>query len=56
MGVDKALMELTMKLDIQKKNDSVHSWVITDAGPQGEDIRNYELKLLDAQSGHYVID
>ena len=55
-GVDSVKMKLTMKLDIQKKTDSVFQWKMTYDFRGKEDIRDYELKVVDKSKGHYVID
>jgi len=55
-GVDSIAMRVTMKLDIEKKTDSIYQWKITYDLKGKEDIRDYELKLVDAKKGHYIID
>ena len=55
-GVDSVKMKLTIKLDIQKKADSIFQWKMTYDFRGKEDIRDYELKVIDKSKGHYVID
>lgn len=55
-GVDSARIKLPMKLDILQKSDSVYQFKISYDFKGKEDIRDYELKIVDAKSGKYVID
>lgn len=55
-GVDSVKMKLLMKLDILQKSDSVYQFKISYDFKGKEDIRDYELKIVDAKSGKYVID
>ncbi|REE79810.1 hypothetical protein BX611_2706 [Lutibacter oceani] len=55
-GVDSIAMRVTMQLDIAKKTDSLYQWKITYNLKGKEDIRNYELKVVDVKNGHYIID
>lgn len=56
-AIDSIGIQLKMKIDIHPtKNDSIHQWVITYDFKGQEDIRSYELKLVDAKTGHYQID
>jgi hypothetical protein len=55
-GVDSVNIKLTMKLDIQKKKDSTYQWKMTYDFRGKEDIRDYELKIIDRSNGHFVID
>ena len=49
-------MKLTIKLDILKKTDSVYQWEIKYDFKGQEDIRDYELVLVDQKKGIYKID
>ena len=55
-GVDSVRMKLTMKLDIAQKTDSIYQWRITYDFKGKEDIRDYELVLVDKAKGIYNID
>jgi len=55
-GVDSIRMKLTMKLNIAKKTDSIYQWKITYDFKGKEDIRDYELVLVDNAKGIYKID
>jgi len=56
-AVDSIAMNLKMNLDIIKtEKDSIFKWVITYDFKGKEDLRSYELKVLDKQKGHYQID
>ena len=56
-AVDSIAMNLRMKLDIiQTEKDSIFKWVITYDFKGKEDIRSYELKVIDKQKGLYQID
>lgn len=55
-GVDSVRMKLVMKLDIAKKSDSIYQWKITYDFKGKEDVRDYELVLVDKIKGIYKID
>jgi len=55
-GVDSVRMKLTMKLDIAQKTDSIYQWKITYDLKGKEDIRDYELVIIDKKKGIYKID
>ncbi|HSQ45294.1 MAG TPA: hypothetical protein VLM44_00080 [Lutibacter sp.] len=55
-GVDSVRMKLMMKLDILQKSDSVYQFKIIYDFKGKEDKRDYELKIVDAKIGKYVID
>ena len=55
-GVDSVQRKLIMKLDIAKKTDSIYQWKITYGTNGKEDIRDYELVLVDQKKGIYKID
>ncbi len=55
-GVDSVQMKLEMKLDILQKSDSIYQWKITYDFKGKEDIRDYELLLVDKTKGIYKID
>jgi len=55
-GVDSVKMKLPMKLDILQKSDSVYQFKISYDFKGKVDMRDYELKIVDAKSGKYVID
>jgi len=55
-GVDSVQMKLTMLLTIVKKTDSIYQWKITYDFKGKEDIRDYELALVDKTKGIYKID
>lgn len=55
-GVDSVAMKLKMNLDISKKRDSVYQWKITYNFRGKEDIRDYELVVVDSKRGIYKID
>ncbi|WP_456421911.1 hypothetical protein [Lutibacter sp.] len=54
--VDSVKMKVTMKLTIVKKTDSVYQWKMMYDFKGKEDIRDYELKIIDFKKGHYIID
>lgn len=54
--VDSVKMKVIMKLIIAKKTASVYQWKITYNFRGKEDIRDYELKMIDSTKGHYIID
>ncbi len=55
-GVDSVRMKLAMKLDITQKTASIYQWKITYDFKGKEDIRDYELVLVDKAKGIYKID
>jgi len=55
-GVDSVAMKLKMNLDILKKSDSVFQWKITYNFRGKEDVRDYELLVVDKKRGVYKID
>ncbi len=55
-GVDAVQMKLSMKLDIVQKSDSIYHWKITYDLKGKEDIRDYELVIVDSKKGIYKID
>lgn len=55
-GVDSVKMKLLMKLDILQKSDSVYQFKISYDFKGQEEIRDYELKIVDDKSGKYMID
>lgn len=55
-SVDSIGMTATMKLAITKKTDSLYSWKVTYDFKGKEDIRAYELQVIDTKKGHYIID
>ena len=56
-GVDSVRMNVPMELTISPTaRDSVYEWKIIYTMAGKEDLRAYELKILDAQKGHYLID
>ncbi len=55
-GVDSVKMKLPMKLDILQKSDSVYQFKISYEFKGKVDLRDYELKIVDAKSGKYAID
>jgi hypothetical protein len=55
-GVDSVAMKLKMKLDIVQKTDSVFQWKITYDFRGKEDVRDYELVVVDKKRGMYKID
>jgi len=55
-GVDSIRMNVAMKLDIAKKNDSIYQWKITYDFKGKEDVRDYELVIVDKKKGIYKID
>ncbi len=56
LGVDSVQMKFIMKLDIIKKTDSIYQWKIIYDAKGKEDIRDYELVLVDREKGIYKID
>jgi len=55
-GVDSVAMKLKMKLDIEQKSDSIYQWKITYDFRGKEDVRDYELVIIDQKRGAYKID
>lgn len=56
-AVDSIGMQVKMKLGIHPiEKDSVYRWTITYDFRGKEDVRSYELKVVDAEKGHYQID
>ena len=55
-GVESVRMRVLMKLAIAKKKDTVYQWKISYEFKGKEDIRDYELKIVDVLKGHYLID
>jgi len=55
-GVDSIKMKLKVKLDIFQKTDSVYQWKMTYIFRGKEDIRDYELIVVDKKKGIYKID
>jgi hypothetical protein len=55
-SVDSTRMNIDMKLAIAKKTDSIYNWIITYNIKGKEDIRAYELDIVDTKKGHYIID
>ena len=56
-AVDSVRMQVNMKLKIQPiASDSLYSWTIIYNIKGKEDIREYELKIVEAKTGHYQID
>jgi len=56
-AVDSIGMQLKMKLAIHpSKKDSIYNWVITYNYKGKEDVRTYELKVMDVNKGKYQID
>jgi len=55
-GVDSVSMTVGMKLKIEKKTDSIYQWKMIYNLNENEDIRNYELLIVDRKKGHYNID
>jgi len=55
-GVDSVQMELTMKLNIAQKTGSVYQWKITYDIKGKEDVRDYELIIVNQKKGIYIID
>ena len=55
--IDSIAMRVDMKLDIaQTMNDSIFQWKMTYIFNGNEDVRDYQLKLVDASKGHYMVD
>ncbi len=56
-SVDSIAMQVDMKLEIaQTTNDSIYHWKMTYLFKGNEDVRDYQLKLVDASKGHYIVD
>jgi len=54
--VDSVKMKVIMKLTITKKTDSIYQWKMIYNFKGKEDIRDYNLKMIDSKKGHYIID
>ena len=55
--VDSIAMRVDMKLAIAPtENDSIFQWKMTYIFNGNEDVRDYQLKLVDASKGHYMVD
>jgi hypothetical protein len=56
-GIDSVKMKANMELKIAAtRNDSIYDWHIKYEFNGKEDIRNYSLRLVDRNKGHYHID
>jgi len=55
-SVDSIAMNIQMNLDIVHKTDSIYDWTIIYQIKGKEDIRAYELQIVDTKKGHYIID
>lgn len=55
-GKSDVRMLVNMKLEIQPKTDSLFTWHLIYEMDGKADKRMYELKVLDRDKGHYVID
>lgn len=55
-SVDSIAMTAQMNLDIVRKTDSIYNWKITYQIKGKEDVRAYELQIVDSKKGHYIID
>ncbi len=55
-GVDSVAMNVVMQLDINKKTDSIYQWKISYNLKDKEDIRDYDLLLVNTKNGIYKID
>jgi hypothetical protein len=55
-GIDSIQMKVDMGLDIIKKTDSTYQWKMTYVFREIEDIRNYQLVVVDRDKGIYGID
>lgn len=55
-GVDAIKMKVQMKLEVQPKSDSIYTWHLIYKFNGNEDKRMYELQIIDAEKGHYMID
>ncbi|MDZ7613665.1 MAG: hypothetical protein U5K51_08205 [Flavobacteriaceae bacterium] len=56
-GTDSVKMKVNMELKIAAtRNDSIYDWHIKYEFNGKEDLRNYSLRLVDTNKGHYCID
>lgn len=56
-GVDSVRMKIKMHLDIQSTaKDSIFIWKLTYQTDTMNDVREYELHIVDKDKGHYQID
>jgi hypothetical protein len=55
-SVDSIAMTANMQLDISKKTDSLYQWIITYNIKGKEDVRSYELQVINSKKGHFLID
>jgi len=55
-SVDSIQMTAKMNLHVSKKTDSIYNWNVTYNIKGKEDIRAYELQIIDTKKGHYIID
>jgi len=55
-SVDSIAMKLKMQLKIAQKSDSIYKWSLIYDFKGKEDLRAYELKIIDTKKGHYIID
>ena len=55
-GKNEVKMLVTMQLEIQPKADSLYTWHLIYIMNGNADKRMYELKILDKDKGHYLID
>lgn len=55
-GKNDVRMKVQMKLEIQPKADSLYTWNLIYEMNGNEDKRMYELKVIDVEQGHYLID
>lgn len=54
---DSVAMKVQMHLEIAPtEKDSVFIWKMTYIFNGNEDVRDYQLKLVDASKGHYIVD
>jgi hypothetical protein len=54
---DSVAMKVQMHLAIAPtENDSIFQWKMTYIFNGNEDVRDYQLKLVDASKGHYIVD
>lgn len=55
--LDSIAMQVEMKLEIaQTTNDTLFQWKMTYIFNGNEDVRDYQLKVVDASKGHYIVD
>ena len=55
-GKNDVRMQVNMKLEIQPKTDSLYTWHLIYEMNGNADKRMYELKVIDKEEGHYLID